>query len=158
VNDAGKLHIQKSEGDPKHPGTPVLTVYADTAGNLTTGYGHKLTAGDNLKADDKITQEKASKLLDSDIASAVKSVRSAAGTTQLSQGEFNALIDLVFNVGPGVLTSTKSPGLMNAFGAADYSGMSEQLMYSKDSKGNQQDGLVTRSDERKEIFMGKDPQ
>lgn len=79
------------------------------------------------------------------------------GKTQVSQGEFNALTDLTYNVGPGVFTSDKSPGLMTAVGKADYQGMSEQLRYTKDALGNVDPGLGTRSDERKDIFLGADP-
>ncbi len=51
-----------------------------------------------------------------------------------------------------------SPTLMKDMNAGDYAGMSEQLRYMKDSAGNTQKGLGTRSDERKSIFLGDDPE
>jgi len=47
---------------------------------------------------------------------------------------------------------------MKAMNAGDYEGMSGQLRYTKDSAGNVEKGLETRSDDRKAIFLGSDPQ
>jgi RHS repeat-associated protein len=154
VNDYGKSHIVKKETG----GTdPQQTVYLDGAGLPTVGYGHKVTTGDNLKVGDKIDKSKAATMLTSDMASAAKVVQDAAGKVQLSQGEFNALVDLVYNVGPSALTTAKSPTLMKALGSGDYAGMADQLMYAKDANGKQEQGLVTRSNERKDIFIGNEP-
>jgi GH24 family phage-related lysozyme (muramidase) len=155
VNDYGKKHIVLKETG----GTdPQQTVYVDGAGHPTVGYGHKVTAGDGLKVGGTITKEKADALRDADMTSAAKAVQKAVGKTQLSQGEFNALVDLVYNAGPGVLTDAKSPSLMKDIRSGDYGAMSGQLQYSKDDTGKQEPGLVTRSNERKEIFSGKEPE
>lgn len=150
VNDAGLKHIEKSEGFKDK-------AYLDTGKKLTVGYGHLVTEKDGIKLGDKITKEKAEEFLKADIASAEKAVKDAAGNLQLSQGEFNALADAAYNVGPGVFTTDKSPSLMTAMGKGDYQGMSEQLRYTKDALGVSQPGLATRSDERKQIFLGTDP-
>jgi RHS repeat-associated protein len=155
VNDYGKNHIVKKETGGT---SPQLTTYVDGAGHPTVGYGHKVTAADGLKVGGTVTKEKADALRDADMTSAAGAVQKAVGKTQLSQGEFNALVDLVYNAGPGVLTDAKSPSLMKAIGSGDYAAMSDQLQYSKDDKGKQEPGLVTRSNERKEIFTGKEPE
>lgn len=46
---------------------------------------------------------------------------------------------------------------MKDMNAGDYTGMSGQLRYTKDSAGNVEPGLVNRSDNRKAIFLGGDP-
>jgi RHS repeat-associated protein len=155
VNDYGKNHIVKKETGGT---SPQQTTYVDGAGHPTVGYGHKVTAADGLKVGGTVTKEKADALRDADMTSAAGAVQKAVGKTQLSQGEFNALVDLVYNAGPGVLTDAKSPSLMKDIGSGDYAAMSGQLQYSKDDKGKQEPGLVTRSNERKEIFTGKEPE
>lgn len=82
----------------------------------------------------------------------------ANGKHEYSQGEFNALLDLDYNAGPGAFTTKESPVLMRAMNAGDYGAMSKQLDYTKDSAGNQESGLVERSRERRAIFLGSDPE
>jgi GH24 family phage-related lysozyme (muramidase) len=47
-----------------------------------------------------------------------------------------------------------SPKLNAAIKAGDYAAMSEQLAYTKDALGNQPKALVTRSEHRKQMFLG----
>jgi RHS repeat-associated protein len=160
VNDAMKDKIKKTEGDPKNPGSPVLKVYKDGAGNLTVGWGHKVTAADGLKEGDTIKTDQAQKLFDSDLSSKESAVSGALSQSghQFSQGEYNALVDLTYNGGPGMLTTSMSPNLMKDINAGDYEGMYGQLRYTKDSAGRVEPGLVTRSDDRKAIAQGDDPE
>jgi RHS repeat-associated protein len=160
VNDAMKQKIKQTEGLPGTKGDPALKVYKDGAGNLTVGWGHKVTAADGLKLGDTIKTDQAQKMFDSDLSSKESSVASTLtsnGGHQFSQGEFNALVDLTYNAGPGALSTSMSPSLMKDMNAGDYTGMSGQLRYTKDSAGNVEPGLVTRSDDRKAIFLGADP-
>ena len=165
VNDAMKNKLKLEEGlseDKKHgikAGDPELTVKNDGAGNPTVGWGHKVTPGDNLKVGDTIDTKQAQKYFDSDLSSkesAVRGVLTDSGN-QFSQGEFNALVDLTYNGGPGMLTTGTSPNLMKDINSGDYDGMYGQLRYTKDSAGNVEGGLVTRSDDRKAIAQGADP-
>jgi RHS repeat-associated protein len=156
VNDAMKDKIKQSGTK----GDPALKVYKDGAGNLTVGWGHKVTDADGLKEGDTIKTDQAQKFFDSDLSSkesAVANVLTSNGGHQFSQGEFNALVDLTYNGGPGMLTTSMSPNLMKDMNAGDYTGMSGQLRYTKDSAGNVEPGLVTRSDDRQDIFLGADP-
>jgi len=113
VNETGLTHLRLSEGLQNQKGDPRLDAYL-LAGDLLVGYGHKVTSEDNLKLGSTITKEQAEKFLVSDVNSAGQTIKKAVGNLQLSQGEFNALTDLVFNVGPAVLTTAKSPKLMDA--------------------------------------------
>jgi RHS repeat-associated protein len=161
VNDAMKNKLKQSEGLPGTKGDPALKVYKDGAGNLTVGWGHKVTAADGMKEGDTIKTDQAQKLFDSDLSSkegAVANVLTSNGGHQFSQGEFNALVDLTYNGGPGMLTTDASPNLMKDMNAGDYDAMAGQLQYTKDSAGKVEKGLVTRSDDRKDIFLGEDPE
>ena len=74
----------------------VLTAYQDQRGVWTIGYGH--TAG--VHPGQTITQEQAEAFLASDIRAAVECVNESV-TVELTQGQFDALADFVFNVGEG---------------------------------------------------------
>ncbi len=148
----GRDAIQKEEAT-------VLVVYLDTADNPTVGTGHLVLPEDNLKVGDTISEERADELLRTDLKKAEGEVRELVGSrAQLSQPEFDALVDLEFNVGPTKLQPSRSPGLNAAIDAEDYPGISNQLRYTLDSNGVQQRGLVRRSERRQERFRrGRPP-
>lgn len=74
-----------------------LQAYQDVAGVWTIGYGH---TGVGVRPGLTVTQQEAQILLQSDIAASVSCVNSAV-TCQLSQSQFDALVDFTFNVGRG---------------------------------------------------------
>jgi lysozyme len=73
-----------------------LTAYQDSRGIWTIGYGH--TA--NVRAGQTCTQEQAEQWLSEDIAWAESRVN-ADVHVPLTQGEFDALVDFVYNTGCG---------------------------------------------------------
>jgi lysozyme len=73
-----------------------LTAYQDQVGRWTIGYGH--TAG--VQAGDTCTQEQAEAWLQEDVSWAVQTVNLYVKIA-LTQGEFDALVDFVFNLGSG---------------------------------------------------------
>jgi GH24 family phage-related lysozyme (muramidase) len=83
---------------------------------------------------------------------AEQSVIDMAGDLPLYQHEFDALVDLVYNVGPGALTAKKSPRLVEAIAAADYTRMGTELQY-RYAAGQMARGLAFRSDRRTRMFM-----
>jgi RHS repeat-associated protein len=156
VNDAMKDKLKQSEGESG--GKPMLEVKDIGDGHHTVGWGH---VDDSLKLGDKIDEKQAQAYFDKDVStmeSKVADVLTSNGGHQFSQGEFNALTDLAFNAGPGVLSTDKSPNLMKNMNAGDYEGMSGQLKYTKTANGASMPGLQTRSDDRKAIFLGGDPE
>jgi lysozyme len=72
------------------------TVYEDSAGNPTIGYGHLIKKGEDFSKG--ITQEKAAELLEQDVKTAVHAVNSKV-EVRLSQNKFDALVDFAFNLG-----------------------------------------------------------
>src|SRR5271165_5063255 len=73
-----------------------LKAYQDDGGVWTIGYGH---TGKDVKPRMTITEAKADDLLRSDVHTAVDAV-SRLVTVPLTQGQFDALVDFVFNLGP----------------------------------------------------------
>ena len=92
-----------------------LTAYQDQVGVWTIGYGH--TAG--VQPGDTCTQEQAEAWLQSDVSWAVQTVNLYV-TIALTQGEFDALVDFVFNLGSGSFEHSTLLTLVNQrnFGAA----------------------------------------
>jgi lysozyme len=89
-----------------------LTAYQDQVGVWTVGYGH---TGADVTPGLTITQAEAEALLAKDVLAAARCVNTMV-KLRLTQGEFDALVDFVFNLGPGnFLRST----LLTALNAGD---------------------------------------
>ena len=128
------------------------TVYRDVAGYLTVGVGHLVTSADGLGLGERVSRDQVLDFLERDIAQAQQAVRRLVGDLALSQNEFDALVDLAFNVGEGNLSAERSPGLNAAIAAADYDGIAAELDY-RHAAGQVARGLVYRSVRRENIFL-----
>lgn len=89
----GLAFIQRHEGYS-------TTIYGDSAGYPTIGYGHLIKTGEDFSAG--ITREQASELLLQDTKTAVDAVN-AKVTINLTQSQFDALVDFTYNLGAGAL-------------------------------------------------------
>lgn len=78
-------------------GEPALSVYKDSAGYPTIGYGHKVQPGEDFSKG--VTRGQAEALLRRDTQAAIDAVNRYA-TAPLSQGQFDALVSFAYNVGP----------------------------------------------------------
>ena len=128
------------------------TVYRDVAGYPTVGIGHLVTPQDGLRVGDRISMNKVLEFLEQDIAIAERAVVRLAGDLPLFQNEFDALVDLEFNVGEGNVSRERSPRLNAAIAAADYVAMAAELDYPH-AGGEIARGLVYRSERRANIFL-----
>ena len=72
------------------------TVYKDSAGNPTIGYGYLIKEGEDFSKG--ITKEKAGELLSQDTKTAVDAVNGKV-TGKLSQTKFDAVVDFTYNLG-----------------------------------------------------------
>jgi lysozyme len=114
-----------------------LVVYQDVVGVWTEGYGH--TAG--ITADSPpITQEQAVAWLQSDLEWAEQAVLNNV-TVPLTQGEFDALVDFVFNLGTGNFLSSTLLKLLNS---GDYADAALQFPRWDLAGGKVVAGLLTR--------------
>ena len=86
------------------------TVYRDVAGYPTVGVGHLVEPEDRLRVGDRISERRVLDFLDADLAEAESGVRELVGDLPLHQHEFDALLDLVYNVGIGNVSPSESPG------------------------------------------------
>ncbi|MEL7784021.1 lysozyme [Citromicrobium bathyomarinum] len=132
-----------------------LTVYRDVAGYPTVGIGHLVLPEDGLRVGDRITREQAMDFLAADLAKAERAVADVVGNLKLYQHEFDALVDLAYNVGEGTLSPAKSPALNRAIASADYEGIAQELDY-RFADGQVAGGLVHRSERRAQIFLEAD--
>ena len=129
-----------------------LTVYRDVAGYPTVGIGHLVLPEDNLRVGDRITRAQAMAFLKADLEKAEEAVANVVGDLKLYQHEFDALVDLAYNVGEGTLSPRKSPALNRAIERRDYDGIAQELDY-RFAGGQVAGGLVHRSQRRAQIFL-----
>jgi GH24 family phage-related lysozyme (muramidase) len=130
-------------------------VYRDVAGYPTVGVGHRVLPEDNLRVGDMISHRDAMSFLEQDISKAEEAVRNLVGDLAVSQNEFDALVDLVFNVGEGTVSERESPRLNEAIEAGDHEAIAQELEYTS-AKNKVATGLVHRSERRTQIFMNAD--
>lgn len=74
-----------------------LEAYQDSAERWTIGYGH---TGPEVHTGQRISEFEAEALLRADLAAAVECVRRAV-QVQITQEQFDALVDFCFNIGRG---------------------------------------------------------
>jgi lysozyme len=96
--------LKKSEGFRER-------VYSDVAGFSTIGFGHRLTPAESYL--NGITQSQAESILASDIAIAEEAITRLVQVS-LTQGQFDALVDFVFNLGAGRLAASTLLRYLNA--------------------------------------------
>lgn len=87
-----------------------LSAYQDQVGVWTIGYGH---TGPEVCAGMTITAEQAEALLAQDVKSAADCVNRVVSVA-LTQEEFDALVDFVFNLGSGSFAQSTLLQLLNA--------------------------------------------
>lgn len=112
-----------------------LKAYQDTGGVWTIGYGH--TKG--VRANDVITEADADTFLRMDVQYAVDVVNSHA--LPCTQGQFDALVDFVFNVGPSQFLKSS---LLRYHKAGEYNKAAAEFPKWKYDNGRVIQGLVTR--------------
>jgi lysozyme len=123
-----------------------LTAYRDAAGYLTIGYGS--TGG--VHEGQTITQEQADAMLLDDLDAAAEQV-TAMVTVPLNQGQFDALVDFVFNLGAGRFRDSTLLRLLNA---RDYGAAAAQFRFWVMAGGHPLPGLVTRRAKERALFEG----
>lgn len=127
-------------------------VYRDVAGYPTVGVGHLVRSSDGLQVGDRVSKERILDFLEDDLREAEAAVVRLVGDMPLNQHEFDALVDLAFNVGEGTLSPGESPRLNAAIASRDYDGIASELGYHY-AKGAKANGLVYRSERRANIFL-----
>jgi lysozyme len=115
LSAAGLELVKKSEGFREH-------LYVDVAGFQTIGYGHRVTPAESFHAG--ISEAQAAAILANDLLEAERVV-SRLVRVELTQGQFDALVDFCFNLGAGRLTTSS---LLRDLNAGRYEIAAEQLL------------------------------
>jgi lysozyme len=115
LSPAGLELLKKSEGFRDH-------TYSDVAGFRTIGFGHRQTVGENYP--DGISSTQAETVLAADVLTAEAAVIRLV-KVPLTQGQFDALVDFVFNLGAGHLASST---LLTYLNAGKYEAAAWQLL------------------------------
>jgi lysozyme len=124
-------------------------VYKDVAGIPTIGYGHRLLHLESFP--DGIDEEQASELLMADVRDAEQAVERMV-KVPLAQGQFDALVDFLFNLGAGrFATST----LLKVLNAGRYSDAVEQLLLWDRAGGQQIAALKARREAEAKLWTAE---
>jgi lysozyme len=126
-----------------------LTAYPDpaTGGDpWTIGYGH---TGPDVYPGLTITQEQAEELLTQDTEKAAAAVN-AKVTGDITQEEFDALVDFVFNVGAGNFAAST---LLKKVNSGDIHGAAAEFEKWDMDAGKQMAGLLRRRHAEAEEFL-----
>ena len=122
-----------------------LVAYPDIKGVWTIGYGH--TRG--VSYGDVITQEQADTYLMADIQVAVAHVN-AGVKVPLTQNEFDALVDFLFNVGGGAFDSST---MLRQLNAGNYQSAADQFVVWDHAGGKVIADLLRRREVEKQDFI-----
>lgn len=138
TSDIGLNLIKKYEGLR-------LKAYKCPAGVLTIGYGHT----NNVRPDDVITEQQAVELLLRDVYDC-EGVISHLITKTLNQGQFDACISFIFNVGAG---NFQKSTLRRKINEGDFESASKEFSKWVFSKGKKLNGLIKRREEERKLFI-----
>lgn len=142
LSDAG-IHLLKL-----HEGLR-LSAYTDSAGVWTIGWGH---TGPDVQPGTKISEAEAEEFLREDLQLVERMVRHRI-MTHLSQNEFDALVSLVYNLGPQVLDPKKST-LARKLREGDRIGVAGEFMRWHRAGGKPVLGLILRRWREAGVFLG----
>lgn len=119
--------------------------YLCPAGKWTIGYGHVLNDEENFT---EIDQQEAEKLLKQDITKAEAAINKHVKIS-ITQGQFDALVSLVFNWGASHFLRSKGLHKLNN---RDFEGAIEEFKEVNKVGGVIMTGLVERREEEKSLF------
>ena len=145
LSEAGLELIKRSEGFRS-------TAYLDAAGLPTIGYGHKILRGESYPGG--MDEAQACRLLAVDVQQAEEAVERLV-RVPLTQGQFDALVDFCFNLGPARLAAST---LLRELNAGDYEGARRQLLVWDHAGRTIVAGLKTRREAEFRLWGGDSEQ
>lgn len=143
VSDNGRSFIRQQEG---YRNTP----YQDVAGHWTVGIGHKITTDDGISTGQVLSDAQIQALFDDDVATAESEVKQLV-SVPLTQGQFDALVDFVFNLGRAHLATSS---LLRYLNAGNYAAAVHQFSRWVYADGKVNSGLVARRQSEQQMFVG----
>jgi lysozyme len=126
--------------------------YRDSVGIWTIGYGHTAEAGPPKPAPGmRITRAEAEAILALDLVKYEVAVDGAL-TQVPSQNQFDAMVSLCFNIGPGNFTRSS---VVRAFNAGDQKAAAQAFLAWTKAGGRVLAGLARRREAEKRLFMSQ---
>lgn len=122
-----------------------LKAYDDGVGVWTIGVGHIK----GVKRGDEITMAQVDEFLHADLAEAEKAVNTLV-SVPLKQGQYDALVSFVFNLGAGAF---KGSTLLKKLNARDYDGAADELLRWNKAGGRVLAGLTKRRISERIMFL-----
>jgi lysozyme len=141
LSDAGLELLKRSEGFRSR-------IYKDVNGFPTIGYGHRLLHLDSFP--DGICAEQAGEILVNDVHVAEEAVERLV-KVELTQGQFDALVDFCFNLGAGRLASST---LLKVLNGKRYEDAAKQLLCWDLADGKENAGLKARREAEFALWNG----
>jgi lysozyme len=126
-----------------------LTAYQDQVGVWTIGYGH---TGPDVTPGQTITMAEAQALLAQDVSSAAGCVNTVVAV-KLTQQEFDALVDFVFNLGTGAF---KGSTMLRDLNGEDFTSAAAQFDFWDRAGGAIVAGLLRRRQAEAALFDARD--
>lgn len=156
VSHKGMTHIKYVEGDPAHPGEPVLKAYKLGDGMITVGWGHaQKIKQSKFRVGQHITREMAEKLLHKDVEVASDGVRrmfqdwkDEGVDIKITQDQFNALVSMALNMG---VSGLRNSHVVDAIKSGNLKKAGETIKTTSVSK--KFGGLEKRREKESEMFM-----
>jgi lysozyme len=140
LSPTGAAFIKQQEGFSATP-------YAD-GGKTSIGYGHQIQPGENIPQ--PISRADGEQLFASDAAKAAQTVGDAV-KVELSQSQFDALVDFVFNIGRGDFLKSHLLAYLNS---GDYARAAAEFSRWVHSGGQVNADLVARRALDQQLFNG----
>jgi lysozyme len=140
LSERGLVLIKEFEGFSAAP-------YQCSAGRWTIGYGHLIKGDERFLQ--PIDENTAEALLREDIAQSEQAVGRLVKVA-LSQGQFDALVSFVFNLGQGAFSQSTLLRLLNA---ENYREAAKQFLRWDFAGGRRIAGLSRRRAAEKELFL-----
>jgi len=130
------------------------SLYHDVARYCTIGYGHLIKkaacdGSESMEFRNGITEPRGEELLVGDLATAQSTVASAV-TAKLTDGQFAALVDFVFNVGGA---NFRNSSLLRVVNAGETNSVPVQLRRWVFAKGKAWPGLQTRREGEIDLYF-----
>lgn len=141
LSEAGMNLIKNSEGFRGQ-------AYLDVAGIATIGFGHRLQPGESFPKG--IVEAQAEAILLSDVQKAEQAIEHLIKVT-LTQGQFDALVDFVFNLGAGRLAAST---FLNDLNAGKFDAAAAELMRWDHAGVEELPGLKARREAELQIWNG----
>jgi lysozyme len=142
LSPAGLALLKASEGFCNH-------VYLDVNGFPTIGYGHRLVHPESFP--NGVGEAQATEILIADLRDAEQAVQRMVKLS-LTQGQFDALVDFVFNMGSGRLHSST---LLDDLNAGRFEEAANQLLLWDHAGAQENAGLSARRQAEFELFTGR---